>query len=93
MRALRSIASAIKLCADLPATGLLRGEDGRVAGVRATGPDRRGLELRARATLMACGGYQGNAEMIVALFFVPATRPPRRSPGLAPWPSDMRKVS
>src|SRR5438876_1159590 len=46
------------------ATGLLRAADGRVAGVRATGPDGRGLELRARATLMACGGYQGNAEMM-----------------------------
>lgn len=59
---------AIALGADLryrtTATGLLRNIDGSVAGISAIGPDGRRVEFRAQSTVMACGGYQGNSEML-----------------------------
>ena len=61
-------AEAIKLGADLryrtTATGLIRNADGSIGGIVATGPDGRMMRLPARSTLMACGGYQGNSEMM-----------------------------
>lgn len=42
----------------------LRDEDGAIAGVQATGPDARRLALRAPATVLACGGFEGNPEML-----------------------------
>ena len=39
-------------------------EEGAVDGVRATGPGNRPAELRAAAVVLACGGFQGNAEMM-----------------------------
>lgn len=46
------------------AIDLLRNTDGSVAGVLATGPDGRRVELRARNTVLASGGFQGNSEML-----------------------------
>jgi tricarballylate dehydrogenase len=46
------------------AVDLLRDRDGRIAGVKVIDPDGRHGELRARATLLASGGYQGNPEMM-----------------------------
>jgi tricarballylate dehydrogenase len=46
------------------AVDLLRDPDGRIAGVVAVGPEGRRGEIRARATLLASGGYQGNPEMM-----------------------------
>jgi tricarballylate dehydrogenase len=39
-------------------------EDGRVTGVLAYGPGNRPVSVRARAVILACGGFQGNAEMM-----------------------------
>jgi len=46
------------------AVDLLRGADGGVAGVQAVAPDGRHEEIRAGATLLASGGYEGNPEMM-----------------------------
>jgi len=46
------------------AADLLHGADGRIAGVAAVDPDGRHVELRAHATLLASGGYEGNPEMM-----------------------------
>lgn len=46
------------------AVDLLRGADGAVCGVLATGPDGRRQEIRARNVLLASGGFQGNPEMM-----------------------------
>jgi tricarballylate dehydrogenase len=44
------------------ATELLQNQRGAVVGVRALGPD--GFDtIRASATVLACGGFEGNAEM------------------------------
>jgi tricarballylate dehydrogenase len=42
----------------------LRDEEGTIVGVRATGPDARPVALRAPATVLACGGFEGNPEML-----------------------------
>jgi tricarballylate dehydrogenase len=46
------------------AVDLAREADGRIAGIVVTGPEGRREEIRARATLLASGGYQGNPEMM-----------------------------
>ena len=46
------------------AIDLLRAEDGTVEGVLAIGPDGKRIEIRARNTVLASGGYQGNSEML-----------------------------
>jgi len=46
------------------AVDLLRDADGGIAGVKVIDPDGRHTEIRARATLLASGGYQGNPEMM-----------------------------
>jgi tricarballylate dehydrogenase len=40
------------------------GEDGAVDGVVARGPDGRQRTLHAPAVVIACGGFEGNAEML-----------------------------
>ena len=42
---------------------LLRDDDGTVIGVRATCDDGRRLRLYGQAVVLACGGFEGNAEM------------------------------
>jgi tricarballylate dehydrogenase len=46
------------------AVDLLRDGDGRIAGVRAVDPQGNHVEIRARATLLASGGFEGNPEMM-----------------------------
>jgi tricarballylate dehydrogenase len=47
------------------ARALVGGEAGvGAAGVRATRPGGRALEVRARAVVLACGGFEGNPEML-----------------------------
>ena len=46
------------------AVDLLRDADGRVAGVKAVAADGAHAEIRAQATLLASGGFQGNPEMM-----------------------------
>ncbi len=64
----RLMEEAKKLGADLrfrtTAVDLLRDEAGRVLGVVACGPDGARAPIRARATVLASGGYQGNPEMM-----------------------------
>ncbi len=46
------------------AQSLIQDENGAVIGVRATGPGNKPLEFRARAVILGCGGFEGNAEMM-----------------------------
>jgi len=46
------------------AAGLLRAEDGHIAGVRVEGPDGVG-EIGGAAVVLACGGFEASAEMRV----------------------------
>jgi len=43
---------------------LLRDTSGAITGVRATNQDARLIDLRAPATVLACGGFEGNPEML-----------------------------
>lgn len=43
---------------------LMLNDSGAVVGVRATGPDNRPLAITARNVILACGGFQGNPEMM-----------------------------
>jgi tricarballylate dehydrogenase len=45
-----------------PATEILQDDKGTVIGVRALGPDGF-KDFYARSTVLACGGFEGNAEM------------------------------
>jgi tricarballylate dehydrogenase len=47
------------------ARGLLRDADDRVSGVSAVGLGNRGIDFKARAVILASGGFEGNAEMLV----------------------------
>jgi tricarballylate dehydrogenase len=53
--------AGIKVLYDTTAVGLLRG-GGRVQGVRAR-RDAQDIELRAKAVVLACGGFESNPEM------------------------------
>ena len=54
------------------AMDLLRDADGRIAGVRAVDPQGNHAEIRARATLLASGGFEGNPEMMTNYLGAPA---------------------
>ena len=47
------------------ARGLLQDAGGAVIGLAAVGPGNQALELHAPAIVLACGGFEGNAEMLV----------------------------
>lgn len=47
------------------ARSLLQGPDGRVAGIHAVGPDRQAIVFDAHSVILASGGFEGNAEMLV----------------------------
>jgi tricarballylate dehydrogenase len=55
------------------AQDLLRDDDGRVVGIRATQADGTRLRLHGDAVVLACGGFEGNAEM-QARYFGPLSR-------------------
>ena len=46
------------------ARGLSLGDDGTVTGVNAVGPGNRGVRYAAPSVVLACGGFQGNPEMM-----------------------------
>ena len=45
------------------AADLIRDEAGRIAGVRATGPEAKSVAFRASSVVLGCGGFEGNPEM------------------------------
>lgn len=55
------------------AIGLLQDEEGGVAGVRVTGREGRQRHICAPAVVLACGGFEGNPEMM-ARYLGPASR-------------------
>ena len=46
------------------ARSLIQDNDGAVIGVRAVGPGHKSIELRAPSVVLACGGFEGNPEML-----------------------------
>ncbi len=49
---------------DWAAQSLIVAADGSVAGVRGVSPGNRPVDIKARSVILACGGFQGNAEMM-----------------------------
>ncbi len=49
---------------DTAALNLVQNGAGDVIGVQAIGPRNQRTEFRGRAVILACGGFQGNAEML-----------------------------
>jgi len=54
--------SGIKIAFETPAEKLIRDDDGNVAGVIAQQGGKR-IEIRAKAVILACGGFESNPEM------------------------------
>ncbi len=52
----------IRIFYETPAVALLTDDDGRVVGVRAKHKGRN-VEIRSKAVVLACGGFESNAEM------------------------------
>ena len=52
----------IRIFYETPATALLTDDEGRVIGVRAKHKGRN-IEIRSKAVVLACGGFESNAEM------------------------------
>jgi tricarballylate dehydrogenase len=46
------------------AHALILAEDGSVSGVRGVGPNNKPFTITAGAVILACGGFEGNAEML-----------------------------
>lgn len=53
-----------KFLYETAAIGLIQESGGRVVGVRAVTPGNRVREFRGKAVVLACGGFEGNAEML-----------------------------
>lgn len=49
---------------DTAASGLLVDDSGQVAGVRAVGPNAVPAQFPAQSVVLACGGFEGNPEML-----------------------------
>ena len=49
---------------EITARSLIQNDKGEVTGVKASGRHNRPLEFEAGAVILACGGFQGNAEMM-----------------------------
>jgi tricarballylate dehydrogenase len=47
------------------ARGLIQDDAGAVVGVRAVGRRNKRLDFRGRAVVLACGGFEGNPEMLM----------------------------
>ncbi|MFD4940602.1 FAD-binding protein [Streptomyces virginiae] len=62
---------------------LTTGEDGTVDGVVVRGADGRTRRLSARAVVLACGGFQGNTEMLTRYVGDRACDLPLIAPGIA----------
>jgi len=50
---------------DTTAQGLILDDDGRVIGLKAAGKGNRSIRFMANAVVLACGGFEGNPEMVV----------------------------
>jgi tricarballylate dehydrogenase len=55
----------VSMCVIRPARALISASDGAVTGVGAVGKDNKPLALLARSVILACGGFEGNPEMLV----------------------------
>ena len=53
-----------KFVYETAATGLLHDASGAITGVRALGKGNRAVEYTGNAVVLACGGFEGNAEML-----------------------------
>ena len=60
----RALALNVQFLYETTACDLIAGSAGGVAGVIAKAKDDRPLRLRAAAVVLACGGFEGNPEMV-----------------------------
>jgi tricarballylate dehydrogenase len=49
---------------EITAQALLQDDDGRVSGIRATGKRNLSVLFHAKSVVLACGGFEGNPEMV-----------------------------
>ncbi|WP_106285429.1 FAD-dependent oxidoreductase [Paraburkholderia sp. BL25I1N1] len=47
------------------AVGLLRDDDERVVGIKAVDANHEGIKIHAASVVLACGGFEGNPQMVV----------------------------
>ncbi|QEC48029.1 FAD-dependent oxidoreductase [Baekduia soli] len=57
-------ARSLRFAFETTARSLVERDDGTIGGLRARRADGRPLEVRADAVILACGGFQGNDEMM-----------------------------
>jgi tricarballylate dehydrogenase len=57
-------AHPVRFVFELTARSLLTRNDGAICGLRGRRSDGRALEVRAAGVILACGGFQGNDEMM-----------------------------
>lgn len=73
-------AAGVPFFYETAARELIQADDGSIAGVRAVGTRNRPVEFRGAAVILACGGFQGNPEMMAeyvgprALYLRPVCR-------------------
>ena len=60
----RSVPDRIAIHYETTARRLIQDDEGRANGVEATGANNRTTRLRARAVVLASGGFEGNPEML-----------------------------
>lgn len=65
------------------AVRLMAADDGEIQGVVVRGPDGRLAEIRGRSTVLACGGFEGNPEMLTRYVGDNAVDLKLLAPGLA----------
>ncbi len=54
---------SVPILYETAARALIMNDDGSVGGIRAAGVRNRPVTIRARAAILACGGFEGNQEM------------------------------
>jgi len=59
-----SVPDAIRFYYETTARSLIQDESGAVAGLRAVAAGNRAHDFRAGSVVLACGGFQGNPEML-----------------------------
>ncbi|MEM6495153.1 MAG: FAD-dependent tricarballylate dehydrogenase TcuA [Pseudomonadota bacterium] len=57
-------AAGVDVHYETTARGLLRDENGKTVGVSATAQDNRQINFKANSVILACGGFEGNPEML-----------------------------
>jgi len=57
-------AAGVDVHYETTAHGLLQNENGQTIGIRASGKDNQSINFNASSVILACGGFEGNPEML-----------------------------